>query len=84
MSAHAVRLCRNRGLLCQSVVGDSLPYPDAHFDVLTAWHVIEHVSDVTSTLSEWARVLRPGGILALETPDSDCLKLKLRGCSYAR
>jgi SAM-dependent methyltransferase len=84
VSGDAVRFCRHRGLRCQIVAGAYLPYPDGYFDVLTAWHVIEHVRDVAQTLDEWARVLRPGGVLVLETPDSDCLKLKLRGGSYAR
>jgi 2-polyprenyl-3-methyl-5-hydroxy-6-metoxy-1,4-benzoquinol methylase len=84
ISRDAIRQCRIRGLRCRNVAGTDLPYPDGHFDVLTAWHVIEHVRDVAHTLAEWARVLRPGGVLALETPDSDCLKLKLRGGSYSR
>jgi SAM-dependent methyltransferase len=84
ISHDAIRHCRDRGLKCQVVAGVQLPYPDGYFDVLTAWHVIEHVGDVTETLAEWARVLRPDGVLALETPDSDCLKLKLRGGTYSR
>ncbi len=84
ISTDAIRHCRDLGLRCQVVAGECLPYPDGYFDVLTAWHVIEHVGDVSQTLAEWARVLRPGGVLALETPDSACLKLKLRGGSYSR
>jgi len=84
ISRDAIRHCRVHGLRCQCVAGADLPYPDGYFDVLTAWHVIEHVRDVAQTLSEWARVLQPGGVLVLETPDSDCLKLKLRGGSYSR
>lgn len=83
ISRDAIRHCRIHGLRCRNVNGAHLPYPDGHFDVVTAWHVIEHVHDVVQTLAEWSRVLRPGGILALETPDSDCLKLKLRGGSYS-
>ncbi len=84
ISTDAIRHCRDRGLRCQHVADGFLPYPDGYFDVVTAWHVIEHVPDVADTLAEWARVLRPGGVLALETPDSSCLKLKLRGGSYSR
>jgi hypothetical protein len=37
---------------------------------------------VAETLTEWARVLRPGGLLALETPDASGLKVKLLGGRY--
>lgn len=41
--------------------GEALPFPDARFDAVTAWDVLEHVQDPQRVLSEIARVLRPGG-----------------------
>jgi 2-polyprenyl-3-methyl-5-hydroxy-6-metoxy-1,4-benzoquinol methylase len=82
INPQVIDICRRRNLRCQVVPDHRLPYPDGHFDALTAWHVVEHVSNVSSTLDEWSRVLRRGGILAMETPDSSCLKLKWRGPSY--
>ena len=32
-------------------------------DVVTCWHVIEHVADPRGTIQEMYRVLRPGGVL---------------------
>lgn len=37
------------------------------FDVVYAWHVIEHVTDLDSFLTGIHRVLRPGGVLYLGT-----------------
>lgn len=82
LSSQAVEICRDRGLNCQWVAGETLPYPDGYFDLVTAWHVIEHVPDVATTLREWSRVLKPGGVLVMETPDASCLKLKLRGGGF--
>ena len=82
VSADAIERCRRRQLNCRLTDGMRLPYADACFDVVTAWHVIEHVSNVAETLTEWARVLRPGGLLALETPDASGLKVKLLGTHY--
>jgi 2-polyprenyl-3-methyl-5-hydroxy-6-metoxy-1,4-benzoquinol methylase len=42
--------------------------PDAHFDLVWAGEVIEHVADTSEWLSEVRRVLRSGGVLALTTP----------------
>lgn len=44
------------------------PLDDASFDVVWAGEVIEHVLDTAGWLSEVRRVLRPGGLLALSTP----------------
>ena len=77
-----VEFCRRRGLRCQVTEDGILPYPDESFHVLTAWHVLEHVADVSQALAEWARVLKPRGVLALETPDSSCAKVRLRAGRY--
>lgn len=50
-------------------VGERLPFPDAHFDLIICHTVIEHVNDVDVCIAEMARVLRPGGYLHLEAPN---------------
>lgn len=42
-----------------------LPYPDAHFDVVTSNGVLEHVPDDAASLREIARILRPAGTFVL-------------------
>jgi SAM-dependent methyltransferase len=44
--------------------------PDAAFDVVTMWHVLEHLPDVRAALALVSEVLRPGGRLALEVPNA--------------
>jgi SAM-dependent methyltransferase len=84
VSRDAVAACRQQGLDCHTVDDFDLPFPDESFDVLTAWHVIEHVEDVDATLREWRRVLRPGGVLAMETPDASSPLVRRRGTNYRR
>ena len=46
-----------------------LPFADQSFDVVLSFQVIEHVPDVDRYLAEIGRVLRPGGIFVVATPD---------------
>lgn len=62
-----------RDILRQPVATGTLEgaeYPAATFDVVTLWEVIEHLPEPLSTLREIHRVLKPGGFLALSTPDA--------------
>ena len=44
---------------------DALPFPDASFDHLTFTYLLRYVDDPGSTLVELARVVRPGGTVAM-------------------
>lgn len=42
-----------------------LPFPDQSFDILTSADVISQVEDASVALREFARVLRPGGVVVI-------------------
>lgn len=58
---------------------EAMRYPDAGFDIVTMWEVIEHLPDPAAFLLEVARVLAPGGTLAFSTPDAGSLAARLSG-----
>ncbi len=64
-----------------SARGDAhrLPFPDGCFDRIIASEVVEHLPDDATAIRELARVLRPGGTMAVTVPawlaETVCWKL---------
>ena len=48
---------------------EALPFPDGHFDAVFCGEVIEHLVDPDHMLDEIGRVLAPGGVCVLTTPN---------------
>jgi 2-polyprenyl-3-methyl-5-hydroxy-6-metoxy-1,4-benzoquinol methylase len=53
-----------------------LNFPTQFFDVVTMWDVIEHVASPLEELYEVHRILKPGGLISIITPDVDSLFAK--------
>lgn len=71
-----------RKMLDLEVLPHILPeadFPEASFDVVLMMHVIEHVPDPADTLRAIFRLLKPGGMLVMETPRYDTLMFRLLG-----
>lgn len=43
--------------------------PEGSFDMITAWHVLEHLNDPAEMLSRMPRLLKDDGLLVVEVPD---------------
>jgi SAM-dependent methyltransferase len=56
--------------------GAPLPYPSAAFDAVVSMDVIEHVARPSPWIGEALRVLRPGGLLFLTTPNYASVSLR--------
>jgi MPBQ/MSBQ methyltransferase len=46
-----------------------MEFPDATFDAVTFWNVLEHIPGTASVLAEAARVLKPGGTCFILAPN---------------
>jgi fatty acid desaturase/SAM-dependent methyltransferase len=58
-------------------VEDCHHLPEGGMDLITMFHVIEHVDDPRRTVEQIVRWLAPEGILAIETPNLDSLDARL-------
>ncbi len=45
-----------------------MTFPDHHFDLIYSVHSLEHAQDPAQVAREFARVLRPQGLVAIEVP----------------
>lgn len=72
---HLSQLRRHQGS-ARLAQGDvtALPVQTASVDVLVCWDVLEHVARPEEALTEFARVLRPGGLAVLALPNVLSLK----------
>ena len=77
----AAQFAREKYGLEQVTTGtlDEVHYPDAYFDAVTLWNVLEHLYSPDATLKEIRRILKPGGLLVCAVPNLAGLDAKLFG-----
>lgn len=76
---HGLELSRGAAAYARSAFGlDLAPhaieearFPDAYFDVVTFWNVLDHLPAPQRALAEAYRVLRPGGLVVVRFPNAD-------------
>lgn len=67
--AHAARKYVRPNLVFRQGSCDAIPLPDAAADVVVSFETIEHHVRHAEMIREIRRVLRPGGLLLISTPD---------------
>jgi SAM-dependent methyltransferase len=83
VSGPAVALARERyGLqVRQGAIGDEIWQP-GQFDVITMFHVLEHLPDPRLALSYVRRILKPEGSLILQVPNIESMQARCFGTRW--
>ena len=77
LNADMAAIARRRGLRVTTGRLEEAFSDENRFDVITMLQVIEHVIEPVALLREAARLLRPGGIIYLNTPNVDSASFSL-------
>jgi SAM-dependent methyltransferase len=52
-------------------------FPDSSFEIVTLWHVMEHLPHPVETLKRIRALLKPGGILVTAVPNFDSVQAQV-------
>lgn len=74
----AAEMARGRGLDVVTSMLEQAGVPEESWDVVSAFHVLEHIPDPVEFLRTLARWARPGGHLVIEVPNFASRDRKLR------
>jgi len=75
LNSRMVEEARTRGVdVIQHDLEEPLPLPDGSFEAVHVCEVIEHIYDTGGLLRELRRVLVPGGVLIMSTPNLNSLR----------
>jgi SAM-dependent methyltransferase len=75
----ASAMARRRGLTVAVAGLEQSGLPERSFDVVSAFHVLEHIPDSRDFLRTMARWARPGGLVAVEVPNFASLQRRRLG-----
>jgi SAM-dependent methyltransferase len=78
-SAAGCAIARAKGISVHEGELASADFPDGFFDVITLWHVLEHIPDPVVELKRIRRMLKDDGALVVEVPNSDSPTLQFCG-----
>ena len=78
----AAALARKKQLDVKTGILAPGKFPAASFDVITLWDVLEHLPDPIATMNVVVDLLKPGGIIAINTPDASSMWAKMMGSSW--
>ena len=67
----------------ETIIYSSLSQIDKQFDIITLWHVLEHLHDLNKNIQELKRLLEKDGILFIAVPNHNSLDSKSYGAYWA-
>ncbi len=64
----AMQRAQNKGVKTLKVRKDGCLYRSPEFDVITLWHVLEHIPNIREVIASCRKALKPNGIMIVAVP----------------
>jgi SAM-dependent methyltransferase len=81
-SQQAAQFAREAGVDAVNGTLADAPWEDGHFDAIVFNHSLEHIDKPAEALADAARLLRPGGLLAVAVPNFGSWHRRLFGSAW--
>ena len=78
----SAEIARERGLDVRTALLQDSGLPEGHYDVVTAFHVLEHITDGVAFLQLVARWAKPGGLVVIEVPNWGSFDRSRKGADW--
>jgi len=87
-----ISLLRNSGLHCFGIDAyrkdlndpqisattiEKADFPDGYFDIITCFHVLEHLADPLTSVKQALKLLKTGGLIIIEVPNLDSVGFQI-------
>lgn len=79
ISPEACRQARQKKLRVFNKELEDCSFPKKSFDVVTLWHVLEHLHDPREVIRKIGKILKDDGLLVIEVPNIKSFSFKLFG-----
>jgi len=73
-------IAKGKGLC---IAEDTKGFDDNFFDIITMWHVLEHVPNLDEQISELKRIIKPNGTILIAVPNFKSFDAKYYGKFWA-
>lgn len=82
VSGFAAEIARKKGLVMYEGDIKNIKLNDSSQDIVTMFDVVEHMSDPFSEINEAYRILKPSGLIIINTPNGNSLLARLLKTSW--
>lgn len=79
-SEKAKQIGKQKGITYHSQLSD---FPNNSFDIITMWHVLEHVPDLDNQIKELKRLIKPTGTILVAVPNFNSFDANYYGKFWA-
>lgn len=83
ISEYAAEQGRKKGLDIKTGIIENCNFAPNTFDVITMWDVFEHLPDPDKTISYIYNLLKPNGLLVMNSPDAGSIYARIMGKHWA-